>query len=208
MDWVQADHHRRHRFADHDLAGSERRHEKLVESPLLALARDRHGGQHHGHHHRDRADQRWNHVPARLEAGIVPGAGRHPDRGTGKPARQPPFLAEHGEYRVHVTLRGPGRVRVAAVGDDLDRRRRPGQQIALKIPVDHDDEHRAAIVHIGGRLSGLIESRHAGENPRAIEPRHQCLGDCAAVMIDQCVRHVVEVIGGRVTEDQALENWR
>ena len=72
------DQHRWQRLAGHDLERPERRHQQLIEGALLALARHRHRGQHHGLDQRQRADHAGNHVPAGLEIRVVPGAASRP----------------------------------------------------------------------------------------------------------------------------------
>jgi hypothetical protein len=55
--------------------GPKRRDQQLIEGSLFALAGHGQSRQHHRTHHRQRADQAWDHAPARVEVRVVPGAG-------------------------------------------------------------------------------------------------------------------------------------
>ena len=54
--------------------GRSGRHEQLIERALFSFARDGQSGQHQNLQHAERRDQARDHVPARFEIRVVPGA--------------------------------------------------------------------------------------------------------------------------------------
>ena len=75
MDLHEADDEARQRLADQDLDRPQGRHQQLIEGALLALARHRQGGDQHGDHQGEEADDAGDEEPAALQIGVEPGAG-------------------------------------------------------------------------------------------------------------------------------------
>ena len=144
-----------------------------------------------------------NHVPARDQVRVVPGA-RLEANGRRHPVLAPPVGVEVVDDRADSRRRSSGGVRVAAVGDHLHVRRLACQQAPFKIVFDLQHHERAAIVDVV--LDVVVSSQvgHALESRRAVEPCQE-LGRCgAAILVEHGERHVVQVERGRVAEDQAL----
>ena len=75
-----ADRDVRHDLADDELERLDRRDDQLLERAALALARDRHRGEHHHGHRQDHADQAGHDVDRGAQVGVVPGVRLELDR--------------------------------------------------------------------------------------------------------------------------------
>ncbi len=84
----------------------------------------------------------------------------------------------------------------------------PPSSLPLEILIDLDDEHRPAVVDEGLDVLCPSEVRHAMEDAGPVEPRQQLLRSGRSILIEHGIRHVIQVVTGRVAEDQALHDRR
>ncbi len=178
----------------------------MIEGALLALACHGHSGQHHGLDQRQSADHARNHIPARLEIGVVPGAAHDFDRRGGEGVRTAPGGIELFDDTAQVAERRARGVRVAAVGDDLDVGARSGEQAPLEIRCDLHHEQRAPGIDVAGQIAGAVQIGDAFEDARAIQSRQQLARARAAILIQHGVGHVIEIVGGCVAEYECLHH--
>ncbi len=184
------------------------RDQQLIERALLPFPRHRHRRQQQRLQHRQRADQRRYHVPPRLQIRIEPRAHDQPRRRRPPAMRAAPIGIELLHHRAHITQRRRGRVRIASVGDHLHFGRHARQQSALELLIDLQHQQRLALVDVRLQILGPVQIRHAAKHFRAVQSGQQFPRSGAVVLIQHGVRHVVQVVRGRVSEHQALKNRR
>ena len=95
-----------------------------------------------------------------------------------------------------------------AVGDHLHDRALSGGQPPLEILVDLQNEHGTLPIDDAHHVRRAAQIRHPLENTGAVEPCQELSGRHAAVLVEDGVWHVIQVIGCRVAEYEPLhDRW-
>jgi hypothetical protein len=184
------------------------RYQQLVERPLFPLAGDGHSCQHQRAHHGQRADQAWDHAPARIQVGIEPRAGHGPNCRAALTVVGTPTRVERFDHDLKIPQGGARSVGIAAIGYHLNLCGFASQQVPLEILSDLDDQERAAVVNPGVDVLGPAENGLAPKNARSIQAGEKGSGGGALVLVKDGVGDGIEVEAGGVAEDEALQDRR
>jgi hypothetical protein len=138
--------------------------------------------------------------------GIEPRARVDAHRGLHAAVLRAPLRIEIGHDGAHVAGSGAGGVGVAGIHDELDGRVFAGLQLLLEARADVDHEERVLRIDdtldVGRRAQGGGAVEHAG----AIKLGDQRGRGCAVALVEQRVVGAIEVVGGRIAEQQALHD--
>ena len=130
------------------------------------------------------------------------------DGGPDEPVCMPPIGIEAFDDRVDVAEGNAGGVGVAPVGDHLDIGGLVGCDSALEVLADPDDKEGATIVDEVGDVAGAVDPGDLLEHARAVEPGDQVMSGGAAILVEDRIGDVVEVVGGGIAEEERLEDRR
>ena len=197
----ESHHDGRNGLADEDFPRRKRRDQHLIEGSLFPFSGHGKGGEQHDLNDAQRGQHAGHDVPARFELRIEPCP--HDDGHGG-------FDAAGGVPAFHnlgkVALRDGGRGGIAAVENDLNVGTLAGEKFVGKVAAYLHGEQRLAVVDPFFGLGRAVERGLTGEFFRTVEAGDEVAGEGGAALIAHDVGHEVEVVGGRVAEDERLDD--
>jgi hypothetical protein len=99
-------------------------------------------------------------------------------------------------------------IRISAVGDELYVGALPGEQASLELRVDLHDQQRAPPVDQRADIGRALQVCDALEHAGTVQSREQLARRRRVVLIQRRVGDMIEVVGGRISEDQRLHHRR